>query len=260
MSFKENPYTWHNSSRIIESSVLEIDLRNFTSGQPLRVSGLTKPIEMLIKSEREGLEQTLKNVKPQREFYVKPSSPHSIKNMRYHRISLPHKDVEVKIQIVPSTNVKLEVYIRYGIRPTPAQSNFQTVVPNTTTCFNNTKRDGFHNCLSDPYAFTISPSVTGKIGLHFLGIRYVVKHPERVNKRRRRRSKRSCLDNGGRQKRSCVEVKNPPSIHAATLDFKNGSDVKYTLLVTMGACMYWSEESEEWSSQGCKVTCPSTQS
>ena len=239
--------------------MLDIDLRNLTSGKPLSISGLDKPVEMLIKNERRELEETLQNVKPQLEFFVKPSSPGSIENMRYHRISMPYKDVEATIRIIPSNNVKLEVYIRYGVRPTPAQSNFQTVVPNTTTCLNNTETVGFFNCLSDPYAFTISPNVTGTVGLHFLGIRYVAEPPERVNKRRRRRSKRSCLDIGGRQKRSCVEVKSPPSIHAATSDFKNGSDVKYSLFITMGACMYWSEESEEWTSQGCKVSSCSRQ-
>lgn len=246
MSFKVNPYTWHPKSRDIKSSVLDVTLKNVTSGKPLHVEGLVKPVEMYIKNWQREREENLKRQKPQREFFVKPSPPDSIKNMRYHQILFPYGDAEANIRIIPSNDQELEIYIRYKVRPTPAENNFATIVPNFSSC---TKHDGFFDCQSDPYLFTISPKITGHTGTHFLGIRYIDKNNTKTDTRRRR----TCRDTNGRQKRSCVEVKSPPSVEHTRLEFQNGSDIKYDLLVTMGACMYWSVEEDEWTSRGCQV-------
>lgn len=254
MSFKVNPYTWHPKARDIKSSVLDVTLKNVTSGKPLHVDGLTKPVEMYIKNWKREKEESLKKQKPQREFYVKPSPPDSIKNMRFHQIILPYGDAEANIRIIPSNNQELEIYIRYKVRPTPAENNFATIVPNFSSCLSYTEHDGFFDCQSDPYLFTISPKITGHMGTHFLGIRYVVKSIEKNNTKTDTRRRRTCRDTSGRQKRSCVEVKSPPSVgNADRLEFKNGSDVKYDLFVTMGACMYWSVVDDEWTSRGCQV-------
>lgn len=254
MSFRENPYTWHPNSRHIKSSVLDVSLKNVTSGKPLHVEGLKKPVELYIKNwEREQEQEQNEKKKTQEEHFVKPSPPNSIKNMRFHKISLPFKDVQANIRIVPSNNKKLEIYIRNKVRPTPAENNFQTIVPNFSSCLNYTEHSGFSNCFSDPYLFTISPKITGHTGIHYLGIRYLLK-PLGENSSSTR-VKRSCRDvSGRRQKRSCVEVKSPPVLgKLATSEFQNGSDVKYELAVTMGACMYWSEKETEWTNRGCKV-------
>ena len=254
VSFKVNPYTWHPKSRDIKSSVLDVSLKNVTSGKPLHVEGLTKPVEMFIKNWQREREEKDKKNRQQREFYVKPSPPESVKNMRFHKFFLPYGDAEANIRIVPSNNVELEIYIRYKVRPTPAENNFQTVVPDFSSCSSYTEQNGYFNCLSDPYLFSISPKKTGHTGTHFLGIRYVVKSVEKNNTRSDTRARRSCLDTSGRQKRSCVEVKSPPSAeNTLRLQFQNGTDVMYDLLVTMGACMYWSVEDDEWTNRGCKV-------
>lgn len=255
MSFKKNPYTWHPKSRIVTSSVLDVTLKNVTSGKPLHVEGLKKPVELFIKNwerEKEQEKEQQKKKKPQQMYFVKPSPPKSIRNMRFHKIFLPYSDVDTSIKIVPSNNKKLEIYVRYKVRPTPAENNFQTIVPNVSSCLNYTERDGFFNCLSDPYLFTISPRITGYTGTHFLGIRYVV---ETLKNNNSTRSKRSCRDiHRRRLRRSCVEVKSPPVVgKLATSRFQNGTDVKYELQVTMGACMFWSMEENEWTSRGCKV-------
>lgn len=255
MSFKVNPYTWHPKSRNIRSSVLDVSLKNVTSGKPLHVEGLKKPVEMFIKNWQREKEEKEKTQQAQREFFVKPSPPKSIKNMRFHKLFLPYGDAEAGIRIIPSNDVELEIYVRYKIRPTPAENNFETIVPNFSSCLNYTKSDGFFNCLSDPYLFTVSPKITGHAGFHFLGIRYVVKSVEKNSNRNNTRAKRSCFDkNGRRQKRSCVEVKDPPSAdNTLKSEFQNGTDVMYDLFVTMGACMYWAVEEEEWTTRGCKV-------
>ena len=247
MSFKENPYTWHEKSKLVTSSVLDVTLKNVTSGKPLHVDGLKKPVELFIKkwNRDDIIDHKLEKLEP--DYFIKPSPPKSTRNMRFHKIFLPHSDVNTKIRIVPSNDKKLGIYIRNKVRPTPADYNYQTVVPNYSTCLNFTKENGLFNCLADPYIFTISPAITGYTGVHYLGIRYV-KPTETSGSARVRRS---CTD-GRRQKRSCVEVKRPPS-EPNTSEFQNGTDVQYALKVTMGTCMYWSEEKSEWTSKGCKV-------
>ena len=250
MSFKVNPYTWHPKSRDIKSSVLDVTLKNVTSGKQLHVEGLAKPVEMYIKNWQREREENLKKQKPQREFFVKPSPPDSIKNMRYHKIFLPYGDAEANIRIIPTNDQELEIYIRYKVRPTPAENNFATIVPNVSSC---TKGGGLFDCQSDRYLFTISPKITGHTGTHFLGIRYV-ESIEKNNTETNTRRRRTCRDTSGRQKRSCVEVKSPPSVeNTRRLEFQNGSDIRYDLYVTMGACMYWSVEDDEWTSRGCQV-------
>ena len=258
VSFKENPYTWHPKSRIVTSSVLDVTLKNVTSGKPLHVQGLKKPVELFIKNwerekeqEKQQQQQKKKKEKPQEMYFVKPSPPKSTRNMRFHKLFLPYSDVDTSIKIIPSNNKKLEIYVRNKVRPSPAENNFETIVPNFSTCLNYTERDGFFNCLSDPYLFIISPRVTGYTGTHFLGIRYVVE----TLKNNITRSKRSCRDvRSRRKKRSCVEVKSPPVVgKLATSAFHNDTDVKYELQVTMGACMFWSVEDGEWTSRGCQV-------
>lgn len=255
VSFKQNPYIWHPKSRVITSSVLDVTLKNVTSGKAIHVEGLKKPVELFIKNwerEKEQEQKQKEKKKQQREYFVKPSPPNSIKNMRFHKIFLPYIDVETSIKIIPSNNEELEIYIRNKVRPTPAENDFKTIVPNFSACLNHTEDNGFFNCFLDPYLFTISPRITGHTGTHYLGIRYVQKPLESNNGTR---VKRSCRDvSGRRQKRSCVEVKSPPVMgKLATSAFRNGSDVKYNLTVAMGACMYWSDEQMEWTNRGCKV-------
>lgn len=253
VSFKKNPYTWHPKSRSIKSSVLDVTLKNVTSGKALHVEGLSKPVEMFIKNWHREKDE----IKPKETFFVKPSPPKSIKNMRFHKIVLPYGDADANIRIVPSRNEKLEIYIRYKVRPTPAENNFQTVVPNFSSCLSYSEENGFSDCLSDPYLFTISPSITGHMGTHFIGIRYTPHLPEMNNTQSRTRVKRSCRGANGRQKRSCVEVKPPPlPENILKLQFQNNSDVQYDLFITMGLCMYWSPEDDEWTNRGCKVGIP----
>ena len=254
MSFKENPYTWHPKSRNIRSSVLDVTLKNVTSGKALHVEGLSKPVEMFIKNWHREKEENEKKDKQQEVFYVKLSPPKSIKNMRFHKIFLPHGDTEATIRIVPSNNAKLEIYIRYKARPTPAENNFETVVPDFSSCLSYSDDNGFFDCLSDPYLFTISPTITGHTGTHFIGIRYAVQSSENSTQSNTR-VKRSCRGASGRKKRSCVEVKPPPSPeNDLKLQFQNGTDVAYDLYITMGMCMYWSPEDDAWTNRGCKVT------
>ena len=247
MSFKENPYTWHTKSKIVKSSVLDVTLKNVTSGKPLHVQGLEKPVELFIKKWNgdDIIDHKLK--KPTPDYFVKPSPLKSTRNMRFHKLFLPYSDVETSIRIMPSNDKKLEIYFRNKVRPTPADFIFQTIVPNYSACSNFTEEKGLFNCLADPYLFTISPNTTGHTGVHFLGIRYV--QPFETSNRARR----SCQNvDTRRQKRSCIEVKSPP-LEPDTSEFQNGTDVQYALKVTMGTCMYWSEENSEWTSQGCKV-------
>ena len=65
---------------------------------------------------------------------------------------------------------------------------------------------------------------------------------------------------GKRRKRSCVELKDPPPTLPQSENvlvmpvYDSTTDQNYTVNVTLGSCVYWSEKFEKWISSGCRVT------
>ena len=74
-----------------------------------------------------------------------------------------------------------------------------------------------------------------------------------------RRQKRSCFGNG-RQKRSCVQVKDPPPTPSQGKNvsvlpmYDPAISRNYTMKVALGSCVFWSEEQEKWTAKGCQVS------
>ena len=145
-----------------------------------------------------------------------------------------------------------------GVRPTPSNYTFRTRVPNFSSCRTYDDRTGNFNCTDNPYVFSLSSNVTGEIGVHFIGIRLALDKGTRNSRIKRNRLMKSCKDSNGRQKRSCVGVKDPPTDPPPTPEIKvpqydQRTDVNYTMSVTMRSCLYWSETRQAWTSEGCKV-------
>ena len=94
--------------------------------------------------------------------------------------------------------------------------------------------------------------VINKPGTYFIGILY-----DKGDKETARRKKRSCSDTG-RQKRSCVEPKDPPRLNSIRRVIKPvyepGSDLNYTISGHEDKCLFWNTTTEQWSPQGCKVS------
>ena len=97
-----NPFTWDNSSALVNSHVLTLNLKD-NEGQSLTVRDSEEDIEIKIPREV--------NINPEESvsFFVKPSSEG---NMHYHEINLPHTEgnairLRVSMTILPFTHCRL---------------------------------------------------------------------------------------------------------------------------------------------------------
>ncbi|KAL9952359.1 hypothetical protein ACROYT_G039604 [Oculina patagonica] len=255
LTFKSNPYTWDRGASEIKSSVLDFELKD-ENGYRLNVSNLTQEVELFIPP----LEK--QRVKEPEKYFVKPSDNGT---MRYHKVVFPGPEYAISIKIVPSGKKVLTLYVRYAERPTLDYSNFNASVPDYSSCNFSMEHKNHTNCSTDPFTVTLSAAVTGHTGLHYIGI--VI--GGRVNQTQNnattpghvRRVRRDCFHNG-RQKRSCVGVKDPPTtpppITIIKPPFNASTDVNYTLSVSMGTCQYWNVTVDAWSTAGCRVGPKST--
>ena len=250
MTFKSNPYTWDKGASEIKSSVLDFELKD-ESGFSLNISNLTQVVELFIPP----LEKP--TVKKPNTYFVKPNNNGT---MRFHKIVFPGPEYAISIKIVPSDEKILTLYVRYAERPTLEYPSFNASVPDYTSCNYSMENKSHINCSTDPFTVTLSAAVTGHTGLHFIGIVVAGRANETDNNVTTpghvRRVRRECFHKG-RQKRSCVGVKDPPTTPAPILvikpPFNATTDVNYTLSVSMGTCQYWNVTADAWSTEGCRV-------
>lgn len=127
------------------------------------------------------------------------------------------------------------MFVRYGKRPTV------------------TKFDVNQTISKDANEILLLDDVIKKSGTYFIGILY-----NKSSKEEERRKKRSCRDHGGRQKRYCVEPKDPPRIdpigRIVKPIYEPGSDLNYSISGHEDKCLFWDSKVEQWSPQGCKVS------
>lgn len=250
VTFKGNPYGWTNTSRYVKSSVLSLDLKNM-DGTRLNISGLSHPIELFI-PENESNNATPND--PRDHLFVKPYN--DSKAIRYHKIALNNDFDAALVEIRPDENAVFDIFVSAGERPTPDNYTFRTIIPDGSSCRSFKPGTGYLNCSNSPYTFSLSRSITGNVGDHFIGIRLANETDNKRNKRSR--VLRSCMNRRGRQKRSCIGVKDPPTTPPPTPKlikpkYDNRTDVNYTMSVTIKSCLYWSESKQDWTSEGCKV-------
>ncbi|XP_074631330.1 polycystin-1-like protein 2 isoform X3 [Acropora palmata] len=256
-SMKQNPFSWDASAKNVKSPVVSIDLRD-NKGEVIDVSGLSKEIELNIKTNRKE-----QNQKPLSTF-VKPSVNGS---MNYHRVQVSTHGIEMSLKVVPENGTTLQIYIRHSKRPTDDNFEYMTNVPDYSSCKKRFAKRmsessypsfpySYFNCSKDPNLVLLPVNVTAKLGMVFIGVRLL---GTRESENRQSRHRRSCSENG-RQKRSeiCVEFKDPPTTPAPTPrlifpSYEPKTDVNYSMAINIGTCLYWSESKEKWTSDGCRV-------
>ena len=243
---------WTNSSKDVKSSVLSVDLKT-QDGSRLNISDLSQPVELFV-PEKEP-EVSIQN-DTQGHLFVKPHNNSGA--IRYHKISFQNDHESVLVDIRPENNTIFDVFVRAGVKPTPNNYTFRTRIPDVSVCGDLKPSIGYLNCTRNPYMFSLSSNVTGDIGVHYIGIRLAIEVKETNILNKQRRVVRSCKEGRGRQKRSCIGVKDPPTTPPPTPEvivpkYDAQTDVNYTLSVKMRSCLYWSEVSQAWTSEGCKV-------
>lgn len=257
ITFQSNPFVWDSSSRYVTSNVMDISVKS--NGGHLHLTKLEEPFELYIPLKHRTKKETGGY------FFVKRSK--GFENIRYHKIIIPSQKAVAIIDIVPRGNDPLEIFISTGVRPTPENYNYSTYVPNYSRCSNISISSRYQQCsFISPYRLMVSSSSTGATGNHYVGI--LLHKNSSVNSRMNdtstkgadhsRQSRSMCNTKSGRKKRSCIEVKDPPTTpppkpKVIKPEYDPNSDVNYTMSVSISSCLYWSKDQQQWTNDGCKV-------
>ena len=140
------------------------------------------------------------------------------------------------------------VFLRYNQRPTVTEYDATKKIPDESSC-SLISQNSHGNCSGEAYDMVLLHDVINKPGPYFIGVLY-----EENNEGPQRRQKRSCFGQG-RQRRSCVEFKEPPKPENITVKpvFDPRTDRNYTMSVQEEACLFWDSIEERWLSRGCRV-------
>ena len=244
LSIPFNPYTWDSTKQLVKSDVLALDLKDETR-KVIEVANLSKSIIIVTP------------LKPQTLSLQKPRYFTNSDNLRFHEIVVEYKNTLIMLEITPNeASINLFVYMRYGQRPTLREHDLNATVSNKRSCVWTSsahgKKDGKTECSLNQ----LSPiqTLAERPGTYFLG----VQSNNRSVGNSLKRKKRSCFGNR-REKRSCVEVKDPPPTPpqrknvTVVPEYDPYTDQNYTLRVSLGSCVYWSEKWEVWTTDGCQV-------
>ncbi|XP_078350860.1 sperm receptor for egg jelly-like [Oculina patagonica] len=237
MAFKDNPYTWDKTALSIRSTVIDVTLRT-SEGVEVEINNLSKPLGLHIPNKHQDLEPK----KQPRHLFLQPGV------IRYHTLVIPSNEHRVSLRVKSVESQQLAVYFGLGFKPNANNYSSMVNLPDLSSCQNNST-DKLFNCNDDIHSANL---IGYDPGLYYVGITLISPAA---------RLRRSCTGTGRRRKRSCVEVKDPPTTPPptpliVTPQYNAKTDANYTFSVTMGACLYWSEKEEKWSSKGCKVGIP----
>ncbi|XP_022787369.1 polycystic kidney disease protein 1-like 2 [Stylophora pistillata] len=244
LSIPFNPYTWDGTKKRVNSEVLALDLKDEIRNV-IKVSNLTSDIIIVT------------SLQPQEIATENPQYFTRNENLRFHGIDVEFENTLVKLEITPhESTVSLFVYLRYGQRPTIKVHELNATVSVYSRCVwasrAHDKKEEETQCSYGP----LEPIkfLAKSPGKYFLGVKS--SNASLVIPMKRR--KRSCFGEG-REKRSCVEVKDPPATPPRSENvsvvpvYDSRTDYNYTLRVTQGNCVHWSEEREMWITDGCQV-------
>ena len=231
-----NPFTWDSSSKKIKSSVTSLELKS-NSAEKLNVSNLDNDIEIVI-----PISNPPKNSSnTTQHYFLKPD------RISFRSYYADLADVPVSLSLgLAITGVQIEMRIKFGQRPTMMDFDHNFTFAFKSKCENQTV---FHTtCFTKGGSVKVTPSRPGflYVGLLFKGSKKESQHSMQ---------KRSCFDHR-RERRSCVGVKDPPPkgvLKTMVPQYDPNTDVNYTLTISQSSCLYWSEKTEKWTAEDCRV-------
>ena len=246
LSIPFNPFTWDGTRKRVASDVLALDLKD-DARKTIKVSDLSKDVVIVTP------------LKPQQISLQFPQYFTQNDNLRFHQIDVEFENTLIMLEITSQDpSVSLFVYMRYGQRPTTQMHDLNATISKRETCIwtanGHNKSDGKTQCSSNGFSPVPIETVAQQPGRYFLGVQSYNTSVSSL-----KRQKRSCFGNK-RQKRSHVDVKDPPPTPPRS---KNVTVVpvydpvtarNYTLRVALGSCVYWPEEQEKWTTDGCRVS------
>ena len=239
MTLTINPYSWDNSSLSVTSSICSLELKNEETGA-MNVSDLENDIEITIPTNNEEPETA-----EQESYFLRPYEM----TISSYYAELGNVPVSLSLEGVDK-NAIVEVFVKFGSRPTVEDFDQNFTVVFTATCQNGLSEGDYNvtDCAVEQISFTVVPSESTVIyvGMLFLGEKNATEHS---------RKRRSCFGHG-RERRSCIGTKDPPpNGYNKTVipQYDSSTDVKYTISISQASCLYWSQTREKWISDGCKV-------
>ena len=210
-----------------------------TNGSHLHISNLSEPIKLFI-----PIKESKETETAQDHYFVNSSV------IRYHKVKLRSALETVFVKIIPDKDALLDIFVSAGVKPNSENYTFTRRIPDdsdNTSCRFIYPGTGFINCAINPYMFSFSSNSTGD---HFIGIRLVYGRTKPVLK--------SFVKSHVRRKRWWITVKDPPTTPISTRrvvpKYDSKTDVNYSMSVKIGTCLYWAENKQDWTSEGCKVS------
>ena len=234
-----NPFSWDISSKKVKSNVISLDFQN-GNGKKINVSNLDNDIEIVIPIS--GPATNTSNATEH--YFLKPN------RMFIHSYYAELANVPVSMRIgVQEEGTVVKIFLKFGSRPTVEDSDYNFTILFRSICRNQVdyQQNKSTSCVLEERSVTVVPSEPSLLYVGLLSVHNVTDHA---------RERRSCFGNG-RERRSCVGVKDPPPTGVAKVDvpkYDPLTDVNYTFTITQASCLYWSEDKEEWTSDGCKVS------
>ena len=239
LSMRFNPFTWDSTSERVRSNILTLELRD-DKQRAIRVSQSSEIfMKIPLKTTGTNVEQPLANI--------------FIKNTRFHEINVDYENTSIQLEITPAdAAVNLMIFIRFNYRSTILEHDANGTVSSNGWCIWRRVQGNIEwerVCSSNRK--TPIQLFAQKRGKYYVEI-------ETEESRAKRRQKRSCFEQR-RQKRSCVEVKPPPPPSpkgenvTVVPKYDPATDHNYTMRTALASCVYWSEEQQMWTTEGCQV-------
>ena len=137
--------------------------------------------------------------------------------------------------------------MRQGQRPTVTEYDLTKRIPDESCSIS--PQASQRGCSEEAYDVVLYHELISEAGKYYIGILY-----EGGSVRPQGRKKRSCFGSG-RQKRSCVEIKDPPMPENKTIKpvYNSRTDMNYSMNILEESCVFWDSREEHWLSTGCRV-------
>lgn len=246
LSMPFNPFTWDRTSGRVHSDVLTLNLKD-DQRKTIKVSQLSSNISITIplNDASSGVENP--------HFFIHNDTS------RFHVIKVEYEDTLIQLKIAAEdSSVNLTFLMRFGKRPTIQEHDLNGTVSSNKKCIwrkIEEKVEWKRVCSTN--GLTPIQVIATKPGKYYVEVK---SHTNFVKPQRdpQKRQKRSCFGHG-RQKRSCVEVKDPPTPPrgknvSVVPEYNPNTDHNYTMRVALGSCVYWSDERQVWTTKGCQVS------